>query len=162
MQKVVRHNRSRFNTSFCLWEAKFTTRYEVDKMAITFSVNRYFKNFLCCCYNNGFSQQGYLDKLRKEHGIKLSRHRVMELAGLGRYAGVAYKGYLSFEWLFAISVFCKQEFSTMMTTDFTTEPNVKYSVTRYWAGKGKGVRAGAIDLTRNSFPEALNYTVKRK
>lgn len=159
---MVRHNRTRFNTSFCLWEAQFTTRYEVDKMDYTRSINRFFRNFLCCCYNNGFSQQVYLDKLRQEHGIKVSRHRVMELAGLGRYAGVAYKGYLAFEWLFAISSFCKQDFAIMMRDDFTIDPNVKYSVTRYWAGTGKGRRAGQPDLTRNSFPEALNYVVKRK
>lgn len=153
--------KKRFNSSFSLWENKFPLRYGASRVGATVHINRFFSNFLAVCINNGFSYNIYLEKLYKEHGIKISIERVKELAGVGRYAGLPYKGFVNYEWLYAISVFCGYDLIIMLTADFSINDKVKDSVAHYWAGAGKGVRAGAVDLTRNCFPEAINYVVKR-
>jgi len=158
---MVKDSKKRFNSSFSLWENKFTLRYGADREGASKHINRFFKNFLAVCINNGFSYNIYLKKLEKEHDIKIGIDRVKELAGVGRYAGRVYKGFVSYEWLYAISVFCGYDLIIMLTAEFTINDKVKDSVTHYWAGYGKGGRAGAIDLTRNIFPEAINYVVRR-
>lgn len=158
---MVKDSKRRFNSSFSLWENQFTLRYGASRIGASVHINRFFSNFLAVCINNGFSYNVYLEKLYKEHGIKISIGRVKELAGMGRYAGRAYKGFVNYEWLYAISVFCGYDLIIMLTEEFSINDRVKDSVTHYWAGYGKGARAGAVDLTRNSFPEAINYVVKR-
>ena len=161
-QKKVTNNTRWFNGSYCLWEQQFPKRYEVFKEEYNRGINRFFRNFIVVCCNKGYSQGLFLAKLKLNHGISLSRDRLKELAGIGRYAGRPYRGYLTYEWLYAISVFWEQDFVVMISEEFTTEEGVMDRVSNYWAGMGKGRRAGQPDLTRNSFPDALNYVVKRK
>ncbi len=158
---MVRSNKRRFNSSYGLWENRFPMRYGADRIGATVHINRFFRNFLACCYNRGFSHRVFLDKLNKEHNITLSIDRVRELAGVGRYAGQPYKGFVSYEWLYAIAYFCGYDLIEMMSNELQYSEELKDRVLNFWAGSGKGVRAGQPDLTRYSFPEAVNYVVKR-
>ena len=153
----------RFNSGYSLYFSQFTTWYNVDKTEFSEVVNRFFRNFMVICYRKGYSQKLFLEKLRQDNRVILSRERVKELSGIGRYAGRGYKGFVSFEWLFAIAKFCGSDLCTMLTVEMYNDSDVviKDRVKKYWAGVGKGVRAGAVDLSNDVFPEALQYIIKK-
>lgn len=154
-------NKTRFTSSYNLWEHTLPTRFKVDKTELNEPIRRFFNNVIAISYNKGYSLTVLVSKLKEEQSINLSRARLNELAGRGKYAGQPYKGYLYFEWLFAIAKFLGQDFNVMMTNDFTISDSIRDSVSSYWAGKGKGSMAGRVDMSRSTFPEAVNYVVNR-
>ena len=159
---MVRSFRAVFNGWRPCESKRAATWWGMSRLKISGGLELFFRNFVSIGYSKGFSSSVYLIKLYKERNIKLSRERLKELQGIGRYAGVGYCGFISYEWLYSISDFCGVAFTDMFSHDFSslvTEDKRKL-ISKFWAGRGKGSR-GVADFTMNMCIEALNYDTKQ-